>query len=180
MAQSANRQRKPIFISIRWRFILPLAIIITIIAMFGAYYLASQMASGFEVSEENILVQSSQSVANRLVTTFERQRAEAQRVAFTRGIGENIIRNDVTTLHDTLEPLARTADLDSIIITDPAGLEIAGVLRVQNTEPIDYSISTQFDLRSEPIVQAIIDDDASSESGLIQTTKGLMLFVAVP
>lgn len=180
MAQSANRQRKPIFISIRWRFILPLAIIITIIAMFGAYYLASQMASGFEVSEENILVQSSQSVANRLVTTFERQRAEAQRVAFTRGIGENIIRNDVTTLHDTLEPLARTADLDSIIITDPAGLEIAGVLRVQNTEPIDYSISTQFDLRSEPIVQAIIDDDASSASGLIQTTQGLMLFVAVP
>jgi len=175
-----TRRRKPIFISMRWRFIFPLAMVITIIAMIGAYILANNMARNFEVSDENVLIQSSHSVANRAVTLYDRQRSEAQRVAFTEGIAENILVNDVAALHDSLETLARTADLDSIIVTDPAGLEVAGVLRVQNTNPVDYSISTQFDLRTESAVRAVIDEDAVGSSGFIQTPQGLMTFVAVP
>lgn len=180
MNQAQITTRKPIFISMRWRFILPLAIIITIVAMIGAYILASRMASGFEVSEDNVLIQSSQAVANRAVSLYDRQRSEAQRVAFTRGVAENIILNDVVALHDTLESLARTADLDSIIVTDPAGLEVAGVLRVNNSNPVDYSVSTQFDLSDDPVARAVLDDDAVGSSGFIQTPQGLMLFVAVP
>ena len=180
MNQPRNRPRKPLFISMRWRFILPLAMVITIIAMIGAYILASRMASNFEISENNVLIQSSQAVANRSVTLYERQRSEAQRVAFTQGIAENIIRNNVTALHETLETLARTANLDSIIVTDPAGLEVAGVLRVQNSNPIDYSISTQFDLQSEPVVQSVILDDVIGATGFVQTPQGLLTYVAVP
>ena len=180
MNQPRNRPRKPLFISMRWRFILPLAMVVTIIAMIGAYILASRMANNFEVSEDNVLIQSSQAVANRSVTLYERQRSEAQRVAFTQGIAENIIRNNVTALHETLETLARTANLDSIIVTDPAGLEVAGVLRVQNSNPIDYSISTQFDLQSEPIVQSVILDDVIGATGFVQTPQGLLTYVAVP
>ncbi len=180
MNQPRNRPRKPLFISMRWRFILPLAMVITIIAMIGAYILASRMASNFEISEDNVLIQSSQAVANRSVTLYERQRSEAQRVAFTQGIAENIIRNNVTALHETLETLARTANLDSIIVTDPAGLEVAGVLRVQNSNPIDYSISTQFDLQSETIVQSVILDDVIGATGFVQTPQGLLTYVAVP
>ena len=180
MNQPRNRPRKPLFISMRWRFILPLAMVVTIIAMIGAYILASHMANNFEISEDNVLIQSSQAVANRSVTLYERQRSEAQRVAFTQGIAENIIRNNVTTLHETLETLARTANLDSIIVTDPAGLEVAGVLRVQNSNPIDYSISTQFDLQSEPIVQSVILDDVIGATGFVQTPQGLLTYVAVP
>src|SRR5690606_34894950 len=105
MNQPRNRPRKPLFISMRWRFIVPLAMVITIIAMIGAYVLATRMASNFEISEDNVLIQSSQAVANRSVTLYERQRAEAQRVAFTQGIAENIIRNNVTALHESLETL---------------------------------------------------------------------------
>lgn len=180
MNQARTRTRKPLFISMRWRFILPLAIIITIVAMIGAYSLASRMASGFEVSEDNVLIQSSQAVANRAVTLYDRQRSEAQRVAFTQGVAENIILNDVVALHDTLESLARTADLDSIIVTDPAGLEVAGVLRVNNSNPVDYSISTQFDLSDDPLVREILDTDRVGSTGFIQTPQGLMVFVAVP
>lgn len=180
MNQPRNRPRKPLFISMRWRFILPLAIVITIIAMIGAYILATRMANNFEISEDNVLIQSSQAVANRAVTLYDQQRSEAQRVAFTQGIAENIIRNNVTALHDSLETLARTANLDSIIVTDPAGLEVAGVLRVRNSNPIDYSISTQVNLQSEPLVQAVIDEDTIGTTGFIQTPQGLISYVAVP
>lgn len=180
MNQPRHKTRNPFFVSMRWRFILPLAMIVTIIAMVGAYILANQMASSFEVSEDNLLIQSSQAVANRSVSIYERQRAEAQRVAFTQGIAEDIIVNNVTSLQDTLETLARTADLDSIIVTDPAGLEVVGVLRVQNVTPVDYSFSQGSDLRSEAIVQAVIDDDEIGVTGLIQTPQGLITYVAVP
>lgn len=174
-----TNSRKPLFISMRWRAILPFAIIVTLVAMLGAYLLASRMTSGFAVSEDTVLIQSSQAVVNRSVTLYERQRSEAQRVAFTEGIAENIIRNNVTALHDTLETLARTANLDSIIVTDPAGLEVAGVLR-SNSELLDYSISTQFDISSEPIVQAVIQDEAVGSSSFIRTSQGLLVYVAVP
>src|SRR5215510_15136899 len=128
MNRQANIGRKPFFISLRWRFITPLAIVIAVVAMIGAYFLATKMASGFAVSEENVLVQSSQAIANRAVTLYQRQRSEAQRVAFSEGIAEYIIGNNVSILHDTLENLAAASDLDSIIVTDPAGMEVAGVL----------------------------------------------------
>jgi signal transduction histidine kinase len=180
MNRQANIGRKPLFISLRWRFITPLAIVIAIVAMIGAYFLATQMASGFAVSEENVLVQSSQAIANRAVSLYQRQRSEAQRVAFTQGIAEAIITNDVTSLHDSLESLAAAADLDSIIVTDPAGLEVAGVLRVRNSDALDYSVSNQTDLSTNPLVLAVINEDAVGVSGFLQTPQGLLLFVAVP
>ncbi|MGJ3238394.1 MAG: ATP-binding protein [Anaerolineae bacterium] len=179
MTQS-QAHKKHLFISMRWRFILPLVIVVTVGAMISAYWLASQMTQGFQMSENTVLIQSSQAVANRAGTLYTRQRAEAQRVAFTQGIAEDILFNNVTALHDTLEALARTADLDSIIVTDTAGLEVAGVLRVRNSDPVDYSVSTQSDLRGETVVRAVIEDETVGAPGFIQTPQGLLTYVAVP
>lgn len=175
-----SRNRKPLFISMRWRFILPLFLVIMITAMIGAYMLASQMASGFAISEENVLIQSSQAVANHAVSLYQRQRSEAQRVAFTAGVAEAIIANDVAHLHQILEGLAATANLDSIIVTDPDGIEVVGVLRVRNNETLDYAISTQTDLSIEQIVSATIDEGIIGASSLLQTPQGLLVYVAVP
>lgn len=180
MNQTANRNRKPLFISLRWRFITPIALVIALIASVGAYLLASNMASSFAVSEENLLVQTSQAVANRAASLYQRQRSEAQRVAFTTGVAEAIIANDVATLHDGLEALATAANLDSIIVTDPAGLEVAGVLRVRNIENRDYSLSNQTDLSSNSLVQAVITDNSIGVSGYMLTPQGLLVYVATP
>jgi PAS domain S-box-containing protein len=180
MNRQANTGRKPLFISLRWRFITPLAIVIALVAMLGAYFLASNMADNFAVSEENVLVQSSQAIANRAVSLYQRQRSEAQRVAFSEGIAEAIIANNVSYLHDNLEALAAAADLDSIIVTDPAGMEVAGVLRVRNSDTHDYSLSNQTDLTTNPLVLDVINEDTVGASGLLQTPQGLLLYVAVP
>lgn len=180
MTQTDRRKKSPLFISMRWRFILPLALILSIIAMGATYFLATRMTNNFALAEQNILAQSSQAVNNRAVSLYTRQRAEAQRVAYTTGIAESIIANDVSALHDSLEPLARTAQLDSIIVTDPAGQEVAGVLRVRNSDPVDYSISTQVDLSANPLVQAVIQNQTVGTSGLIQTPQGLNVYVGVP
>ncbi|MEO1645529.1 MAG: cache domain-containing protein, partial [Chloroflexota bacterium] len=175
-----QRTKRTFFLSMRWRFMLPIVIIVTLVAMFGAYWLATSMTANFATTESNLLVQNAQAVNNRAVTLYERQRSEAQRVAFTQGIAENIISNDVNALHETLEALARTASLDSIIVTDPAGREVAGVLQVRNSNPVDYAISTQFDLSTNVQVRAIIDDAQADTTGFLQTPQGLHMMVAVP
>ncbi|MEL6306797.1 MAG: ATP-binding protein [Chloroflexota bacterium] len=175
-----QRPKRTFFVSMRWRFMLPIVIIVTLVAMFGAYWLATSMTANFATTESNLLVQNAQAVNNRAVTLYERQRSEAQRVAFTQGIAENIISNDVSALHETLEALARTASLDSIIVTDPAGREVAGVLQVRNSNPVDYAISTKFDLSTNVQVRAIIDDAQADTTGFLQTPQGLHMMVAVP
>lgn len=158
----------------------PLALVIMFIAMIGAYMLASRLASGFSISEENVLHQSSQAIANRSVEEYTRLRSEAQRVAFTVGIGEAIQTRQADSLHQTLEAMARTASLDSIIVTDTTGIEVAGILRVRNSEPIDYTISTQTDLSSAAALRAYLDGEQIGASALSQTTQGLLLYVSVP
>ncbi|MEL6526411.1 MAG: hypothetical protein AAFQ07_11955, partial [Chloroflexota bacterium] len=81
-----QRPKRTFFVSMRWRFMLPIVIIVTLVAMFGAYWLATSMTANFATTESNLLVQNAQAVNNRAVTLYERQRSEAQRVAFTQGI----------------------------------------------------------------------------------------------
>lgn len=179
--QSRRRIRKPRFVSLRWRMTFPLAVVIMLVAMIGAYMLASRLAGGFSISEDNMLLQSSQSTANRTVEEYARLRSEALRVAFTVGIGEAMQTQEVDdTLYQSLETLARTAELDSIIVTDIVGVEIAGVLRVHNSDPVDYAISTRTDLTSTAPIRAYLDDDQIGASGLIQTTQGMLIYVSVP
>jgi signal transduction histidine kinase len=168
------------FVSLRWRMTFPLAMIIMLVAMVGAYMLASRMASGFSISEDNMLLQSSQAIANRTVEEYTRLRSEAQRVAYTVGVGEAIRTQQANSLHQSLEALARTAELDSIIVTDVTGIEMAGILRVRNSDPIDYAISTQTDLSQAATVRAYLDDEQIGASSLLQTTQGMLLYVSVP
>ncbi|MDQ7027506.1 MAG: ATP-binding protein [Anaerolineae bacterium] len=183
MATNINRRRqirKLRFISLRWRMTFPLALLIMLMAMIGAYMVASRLASGFSISEENVLLQSSQAIANRNVEEYTRLRSEAQRVAFTVGIGEAIQTQQTDSLHQSLEAMARTSALDSIIVTDTTGIEVAGILRVRNSEPIDYAISTQTDLSTSAALRAYLDEGQIGASGLSQTTQGLLVYVSVP
>jgi PAS domain-containing protein len=76
--------------------------------------------------------------------------------------------------------LARTAALDSIIVTDTRGIEIAGILRVRNTDPIDYAISTHTDLTNAVPIRAYLDNEQIGAASLLQTTQGMLLYIAVP
>lgn len=151
-----------------------------LVAMVGAYFIASQLASGVATSEENVLLQSAQAVSNRSVDLYQRQRTEAQRVAFTIGIAEAVVTQDVQGLVTTLEALAASADVDSIITANAEGLEIAGVLRVREGDFTDYSVSTGTDLRELYPVRALLDDNLIGASGLLQTTRGVIVYVAYP
>ncbi|MCB9457279.1 MAG: PAS domain S-box protein [Anaerolineaceae bacterium] len=171
--------RKPRFISLRWRFILPFFAVILILAMIGAYVLASN-GGGVAIPQQNLLLQSSRATSERMTMLYEWLRAEAQRAAFTNHISEAITNRDTETLHLTLEGLARLAQLDSLIVTDAQGVEVFGLLHVIRQETDDYAISNGTDLSGEPIIRDVLDEGYVGASGLLLTAEGMVLYTAVP
>jgi signal transduction histidine kinase len=171
-------QQSTRFISLRWRFIYPLFAMILVVAMVSAYAVASNMTGGLQVSQTNALLQSSRAAAERAAELYNRHRTEAERIAFTVGVGEAIRARQAETLHGMLESLARLANLDSVILTDATGLEVVGLQRVLTQG--DYAVSTGTDLSGQPVIRGVLDEGFVGAVGLIRTPEGLMLYTAVP
>lgn len=172
--------KKPRFISLRWRFTLPLFIILLVMAMAGTYILSSRLGGGMAIPQQNLLLQSSNAIAERTTGLYERLRAEAQRVAFTAGIPEAIQSQNADELHTTLEGLASLADLDSLIVTNPQGVEVLGLLRVERRDTADYAVSTGTDMSSEAIIRDVLDEGFVGAAGFLISAEGTVLYTAVP
>lgn len=174
----APRSPRKRFISLRWRFTLPLFIVVLIVAMGGAYLLARNLGGELSAVQENNLLETSRAVAQRAVDLYNRERQEAQRIAFTAGIAEAISDQQVESLHSMLEGLARVAELDSVIVTDPTGLEVLGLQRVAAAD--DYALNMGTDMREQAIIRDVLDAGFVGATELLRTNEGLLLYTAVP
>jgi len=168
------------FISLRWRIVVPLFAAVLIIAMAGAYFLANSLSGDIAVSQTNILMESSRSVSQRIAALYERQRVEAQGVAFTIGVPEAITSGRAGALYPSMEAIASRAGLDSIIVTDANGIEIVGIQQVVTPDVRDYAVSTETDLSGEIIIQSVLDGGYVGATGFMRTTEGILLYTAVP
>ncbi|MEO8612164.1 MAG: ATP-binding protein [Chloroflexota bacterium] len=174
-------QPKTRFVSLRWRFLLPVFAVILVAAMGGAYYLGSRLSGSMEIPQLNILLESSRAISERASALFDRDRAEAERIAFTSGVPDMIVNGQSRKLQLLLESSARLAQLDSLIVTDASGHEVLGMLRGDGDSQ-DYTVSTGTDLSGETIIHAAAasDTDSAGAAALLRTPNGLILYSAVP
>ncbi|NWG17100.1 MAG: PAS domain-containing protein [Chloroflexi bacterium] len=177
---SDARKYPPRFVSLHWRLILPLFAVVLAAAMSGAYLLARHLGGEMQISQESLLRQASRTISERAAALYESQRYEAQRVAFTAGITDAIRDRDAESLQALVDGPARLAGLDSIIVTDGDGIEIVGLLRVENQETRDYAVSAGTDLSREPIVRGVLDAAFVGSTGLVRTAENTLLYTAVP
>lgn len=174
------RKHPPRFVSLQWRLILPLFAVILVAAMSGAYLLAKHLGGEMYISQENLLRQGSRAIDERAAALYETRRYEAQRAAFTAGLADAIHERDAEALRALLDGPARLGGLDSIIVTDAEGVEILGLLRVENRETGDYAVSTGTDLSREPVVRGVLDSAFVGSTGLVRTAENTLLYTAVP
>lgn len=180
MPDAGTTPHPPRFVSLQWRFILPLFIVILVVAMCGAYLLASKVSGKLEIPQENILLQSSGEISERAAAMYNQQRQEAQRVAFTVGVTEAVVNQDAETLRGALDGIIRLAGMDSVIVTDASGVELLGLLRVENRDTVAYAVSTGTDLSTQAIIQGVVQDAYIGATGLLRTPENMLLFTAVP
>lgn len=176
--QKSGRDNR--FISLRWRLLLPVALVTTLAAMLGAFWLAGQMNEPLAAPQANLLMQSSNAVSTGAVERYEYLRAEAQRLAFTHGMVDLLRTGSPANLQRTIEPLAQLAGLDAVILTGAEGVERIGLLRVGEGAQADYAVSAATDLSGDPTVQSVLRAGAAGSTGLTRTSQGLMLLVGVP
>lgn len=168
------------FVSLRWRFLLPLFAAVLVVAMVGAYVLAHGLSGDMAVSQTNILVESSRAMSQRAMDVYERLRTEAQAVAFTIGVPDAVISGDFESLVPVLETTARRAAADSIIVTDANGIEVAGVRRAAGDDDNQFFVSAGADLSAEGLINAVLLDGTVGASGLLRTPDGLLVYTGVP
>lgn len=173
------RKRHPGFLSLRWRFMPPLVIVVMLVAMLGAYVLALNLAGGLEVSQVNVLLQSSRTITDRTSQLYGTHRLEAQRVAFTIGVPEAVRDDDPGRLQPILESLARINNMDSIILTGADGREVLGLQR-RGEDRGEFALSTATDLSGQTIVRTVLDESLAGATGFLRTPAGVMLFTGVP
>lgn len=173
------RRKKPLFVSWRWRIVLPLFFVTLVAASVGAYFLAARFSGGLQVAQDNILLESLRGMLNRSDALYQRQLQEAQRVAFTVGIPEAVELGQTDVWVESLEAISRAASLDSILLINTQGQEALGIQRVLLPNVDDFAVNRATDLTTEPIVQAALGG-RSGDTGILRTPEGLVLFVSVP
>ncbi len=177
--QQPKRQRKPWFISWRWRLVIPLAVVLALTAMVGAYAAALHFSSGLNTTQDNLLLEGVRGLSNRTDALYRRQFQEAQRVAFTIGVPEAVARAEVDVLQDGLEASARVAELDALILTDANGIEVLGVQRVSIPDVDDYAVNSGTALTDQPLVVAALGGEDGA-AGPVRTPEGVLVFVSAP
>ncbi len=171
---------QPRYISVRWRLLLPIFIALMLAVMAGAYTLGISLTRAAVTPQTNMLTQIGDSLRTHANDLYEQSFMEAQRVAFTRGVSEALTNRAATDLQPILEASARLANLDSVVVTDMQGIELAGVLRVEQQATVSYTVSTATDLHVQSVVRAVLDEKITGATGLLRTPNGLLLYTAVP
>ncbi len=179
--KSDQKPSKPSrFISLRWRFISPLFLVILIVAVIGAYFLARNIPQGVRILQENVLLQNSRTTLDRTNTLYKFHRDEALRVAFTIGVPEAIRDRRIEALQSILETLMRISDLDAVIVTDRTGVEVFGLQRVVTAQGEQLAVSTETDLSEASFVRDVLNTQSVGLSELSRSPLGMMVFTGVP
>lgn len=174
-----SQRRQPVFVSWRWRVVIPVFVGVLVVAMLSAYVLASRLGGDVDSTQDNLLLEGVRSLDSRTETLYQRQLQEAQRIAFTIGVPEAVALGEVGVLRDNLEAIARIGNLDSITLTDVDGLELIGLYRVGTVDDPTFTFNFGNDLSGNTLVEAALSGSVG-QVGLVNTPQGLQWVVSVP
>ena len=79
---AAVQQPQTQFISLRWRFMLPVFLALLVATMIGAYYLGDKLSEN--APQTNLLLQNSRAIASRTTELYEQSRLEGQCIELPR------------------------------------------------------------------------------------------------
>lgn len=175
-----DQHPNPKFFSVRWQFLSPFFVILLIVAMLGAFFLSRNLVGGIQISQDNLLLQSSRAVLDRSDEIYQSQRLVALQTAFLDGLPQAVETLDVATLQPMLESMLQTHRLDSLIVVDVAGIEVIGVQRVTLGTETRFTISTSADMSASSLIRQIFIPNTDTVSGFINTQQGIQLMTAVP
>lgn len=159
----------------RWRVLLPAAVVIAVVGAFGVFFVVSALTVSRVDLAAQLGQQSAEAALSRIRERFDTLRSEAARVAYTRGVEEALQARSFANVEPSLRSLMALGNLDVLMLLDASGGE-ALTLREAGGSVL-ASANASLDL--EAALTRLLAGSAA-ESFLLRTPEDVFVVVGVP
>lgn len=143
---------------IRFKIIVPFALLTVMVAITGVYLSTRLVAGSLEERFTNQLIEAASTVADGLAQRERAHLSELNAIAFTEGIDQAILANDQATLQTLVFPLVATNQIDRVDVINLEGQQLLAIHRPPGRNEIeDYTMSSGADLADWPVVQKVLN-----------------------
>lgn len=152
-------------LSIRYKIILPYALLTLVLAVFGVYVVTGLIATRLEERLQNQLIAAGRTVSDEVVNREERRLEVLRGIANTDGMAAALIDRQINQVNSLVVPLVENSgDMDSVILTDAQGREVLRMQRETLSPDAAYQInlSSNVDLSGQARVQQVLADPDGS------------------
>lgn len=167
------------------RMVFPYLLLMTLGAVLVAALMMRLLAELVEQRFINSIVEDSRMVNAELAAHFDQQNETVRRLAQTDGLAEAIDANDPTRLLELLEPQAKQANIDSLMVLDGAGNAILRLDAIRTASPDQvsyYQITSGGNYAYVPFVVTTLIEPLpgpqSVHSGLLDAPGGPIVYTA--
>lgn len=165
------------FVSLRWRLILPVCVLVLVMATTGAYLWARQAEGDVSAAPSGLLLQSRRALEQQARTLFEGQQRAAQTIAALGEVPQFVRDESGLVMRSALESQARRANLDDLLLINAQGDLLLGLRRDAATGRY-LSLATEATDTAADVLLA--DVTASPAVSFAQIAGETLLYVRVP
>jgi len=169
---------------IRWKIILPYAVLTASLAAVGSY-LATDLVTG-SLSErfDNQLAESARVAADGMVEKERAHLEDIRTISFTEGVGEAARAGDAEALRRLVEPIAVNSIVERLEVLGPQGERLIG-LQLTDETSLSYEAMSGNDVTAQwPVVKSILGGEVDSfgdkHAQIVAAEEGLVLYTAGP
>ena len=152
---------------IRFKIILPFALLTIMVAITGIYLSTRLIAGSLEERFTRQLLDAGVAAGKGLVQREELHLQALRSIAFTEGIEDAIFTGDWVRLQTLLFPLVANYGVDRVDIVGTDGVQLLGIHRPPDTDTVeDYTTSSGADLEewpAWPVVQTVLNGGEDSQ-----------------
>jgi putative nucleotidyltransferase with HDIG domain len=165
---------------LRWKIVVPYAILALVLALFGAYFVTRMVVGTLSERFTNQLIEASRVAADSLIRQEREQLLTLRSIAFTEGLPEAVAQRRETDVGAVALTIAVNQGAERVEILDTAGNRLFGVrLDDQTYVPIEDDPPAQWDIVRR-VLNGGTDPTGDKFAGLLQTATGAVLYSAGP
>ncbi len=169
---------------VRWKIVLPYALLTVILAVAGSYIATRLVTSSLSDRFDNQLAEAGRVVSDSVVRKERQHLTVVRSVAFTEGLAQAVEAKDTTTVSRLVDPIAGNAKIERLEVLDATGARMK-TMELTDPDTLTYSeVNDTDDPSAWPLVQKVLSGE-SDELGdkyaqIVQTAEGFVFYTAGP
>ena len=169
---------------LRWKIILPYAVLTVLLGAVGTYMVTTLVAGSLRERFDNQLAEAGRVAADAAVRK-EGEHLEAVRaLSFTEGVGQAVAAGDTQSLDRLVEPMMTNLGLERAEVVDTGGNRLLGLTSGGPGAGLTFQQVDAADPRQWPPVRRVLeageDEQGDKFAGLVETPEGLAFLTAGP